>query len=109
MYWVCIVLMVCNSLYTAISLAFMRALPNLGTAIARIIRMIAITIRSSISEKPAARRLRSCSMTSIMTRNSLLAWKLAWKVVCHCDRAQHPRARAELGWDQIGRLHVAVQ
>ena len=56
MYWTCMVLMVCNSRITAISLAFMRALPSLGTAMARIIKMIAITIRSSISEKPRARR-----------------------------------------------------
>ena len=59
---------------TAISLAFMRALPSLGTAMARMIKMIAMTIRSSISEKPRARRrLRNCSMTTIMTRNLVAA------------------------------------
>src|ERR1700691_3706107 len=80
MYWTCMVLMVCTSRITAISLAFMRALPSLGTAIARMIRMIAITIRSSISEKPRARRrLQSCSMTIIMTRNLARAWKAICK------------------------------
>src|SRR5580698_8403160 len=74
MYWTCMVLMVCNSRITAISLAFMRALPNLGTAMARIIKMIAMTIRSSISEKPRARRrFENCTMTIIMTRNLVAA------------------------------------
>src|SRR5580704_5206445 len=74
MYWTCMVLMVCNSRITAISFAFMRALPSLGTAIARIIKMMAITIKSSISEKPRARRrFGNCTISTIMTRNVVVA------------------------------------
>src|ERR1035438_3921132 len=69
--------MVWISRNTAISLAFILALPSLGTAMARIIRMIAITIRSSMSEKPREprRRRQDCRMTLIMTEIRPPAWK----------------------------------
>src|SRR6266852_375837 len=48
--------MVVIALMAPVSKACMRALLSLGRAIARMIRMIAITINSSMSEKPAIRR-----------------------------------------------------
>src|SRR5258708_21567817 len=72
LYCVCMLLMVWISRMTAISLAFILALPSLGTAMARMIRMIAITINISISEQPRLlppRRKQGCFITLIMTRN----------------------------------------
>src|SRR6266404_9391967 len=48
--------MVVIALMAPVSKACMRALLSFGRAIARMIRMIAITIRSSMREKPAIRR-----------------------------------------------------
>src|SRR5882762_9195578 len=48
--------MVVIALMAPVSKACIRALFSFGRAIARMIRMIAITIRSSMREKPAIRR-----------------------------------------------------
>src|SRR5260370_18360067 len=61
----------------AVSWEYMRARLKRGSAIVMMIRMIAITIRSSIREKPRRRRCRFIIriLTYLMTHNTAAAWR----------------------------------
>src|ERR1019366_4934532 len=86
-----------------VSLAYLWALLNLGSAMVMMIRMIAITISNSIREKPRRRRCRFI-IRSLPYHLMTLRGRQAWRLLRDPNRTRCPSCFAGLRshWDWWG-------